>query len=160
MPPVRSCLCAVLLLASATTAHAQSVTFNLTGEILPGVCQFTANDVDLGTYYATDFTGAYAGTWVDVPIQVTRCDPLITRIAMRISGLADAAQASYFRGLAGVGIEVQQGTTNAAVVPAGSTLQYTTITGTYLLRARLRQSAASVAAGRISSPVTVTLSYN
>jgi len=160
MTPVRSCLCAALLLASATTAHAQSVTFNLTGQILPGVCQFTANDVDLGTYYATDFTGAYAGNWVDVPIRVTRCDPLITRIAMRISGRAAAAPASYFRGRAGGGIAVQQGTTTAAVVPAGSTLQYTTTTGTYLLRARLRQSAASVAAGRISSPVTVTLSYN
>lgn len=160
MLPIRHCLCAALLLAATSTAHAQSVTFNLTGEILPGVCQFTAADVDLGTYYATDFTGAFNGAWVNVPIQVTRCDPLITRIAMRVTGLADTAQAAYFRGIAGVGIELQQGTTNAAIVPAGTTLAYTTAAGTYMLRARLHQSAASVAAGRISSPVTISLTYN
>ncbi len=164
MHPIRHGLCAAIVFAAASLAspaQAQSVTFNLTGEVLPGVCQFTVNDVDLGSYVATQFTGAFNGAWVNVPVQVTRCDPLITKIAMRITGVADASKATYFRGLTGVGVELQQGIApNTPIVPAGTTLSYTTAAGTYMLRARMAQTAASVAAGRFSAPVTITLSYN
>ncbi|WP_414491804.1 fimbrial protein [Stenotrophomonas maltophilia] len=155
---------ALVLISALFTGHAmaqETVNFNLTATILPGVCRVSAANVDLGTYYATQFTGT--GTtlgWVSVPITVNNCDPLITRVALRISGTADASSAAYFRGVTGIGIELQRETSLAAIVPAGTTVQYATANGTYTLRARLRQTAASVVAGNVSSPITVAMTYN
>lgn len=153
---------AVALLAGASASHAQSLNFNLTGTILPGTCSFTANDVDLGTYLATLFTGSYVTPFVDVPITSTNCAALVTTIHMAVSGTADTANAAYFRGIAGVGIELQQKTGSKAIVPAGTTVDFAPVrpTGTYLLQARFHQSAATVASGTVRSPVTVNFTYN
>lgn len=150
------------LIAGAASAQAQSVTFNLTGTITPGVCVFSANDVDLGTYSATLFTGSYTTNFVDVPITSTRCDPLVTSIHMRVTGTADTANAALFRGVTGIGVELRQKTTNAAIVPAGSTVNFNAVAGaaTYFLEARFRQSAPTVAAGTVRSPVTIQFTYN
>ncbi|WP_414491805.1 fimbrial protein [Stenotrophomonas maltophilia] len=154
----------LVLLCSAlpgVAAAQESTAFNLTGRILPGVCRIAASDVDLGTFYATDFTGV--GTtkpWITTSIQVSNCDPLITRVALSFSGTADTANANYFRGVAGIGIEMERESPSTPVRPAGTTLQYATANGLYMVRARFRQTAATVAAGSVSSAVTVSMSYN
>ena len=146
----------------AFAANAQTVNFNLTGNILPGVCRFTAADVDLGTYYATEFTAiGTTKTLVDVPISSTGCDPLVTVIHMNVSGTADAANANYFRGVAGIGIEMQTPAA-AAIRPSGTMLNYTAVAGAnnYMMRARFRQTAAVVASGAVRSAVTIQVTYN
>lgn len=143
-------------------ANAQTVNFNLTGNILPGVCRFSAADVDLGTYYATEFTAVgTTKTLVNVPISSTGCDPLVTTIHMNVSGTADAANASYFRGVAGVGIEMQT-VAGGAISPSGTNVNFTAVAGAtnYMLRARFRQTAATVAAGTVRSAVTIQVTYN
>ncbi|WP_180868062.1 fimbrial protein [Stenotrophomonas maltophilia] len=147
---------------AAGNVGAQTLTFNLTGNILPGVCRFSVSDVDLGTFYATEFTAV--GTtkaWVNVPVASSGCDPLVTVIHMGISGTADVADASQFRGVAGIGIELQSGT-GTAIRPAGTNINFTAASGAanYMLRARFRQTAAVVAAGTVRSPVTIQVTYN
>lgn len=152
-----------LLFSGAATLQAQSLTFNLTGTILPGACRLSAADVDLGTYNTTDFTGV--GTtqaFVDVPISSSGCDPLITTLHMQVSGTADAANNAYFKGVSGIGIELQQKSPVTAIAPAGTTVNFTASTAatTYYLQARFRQTVATVAAGTVSSAVTILATYN
>jgi type 1 fimbria pilin len=151
------------LLVGTVAAHAQSVTFNLTGTINPGVCVFTAADVDLGTFPATDFTAVgTAKTFVDVEVKSSRCDPLVTSIHMRVSGTADAASNALFRGVTGIGIELQKKSPATAVVPAGTTVDFTPVAGagSYMFQARFKQSAATVASGTVKAPVTIAFTYN
>ena len=136
------------MVATMQVSKAQTLNFNITATILPGVCRFSVSDTDLGTYYATDFTGVgTVKTFVNVPIHSTGCDPL--------------ASAAYFRGINGVGIELQS-IGGAAITPSGTTVAYSAVGGAndYMLRARLRQTATTVAAGAIRSAVTVTVAYN
>lgn len=156
----------LLLIAGLTltteNASAQSLTFNLTGNILPGVCRFTVTDVDLGTYYATEFSAVSTTKgWVDVPVRSTGCDPLVTVIHMGVSGTADVADSAYFRGVAGIGIEMQNAT-GTAIRPSGTNVNFTAVAGAsnYMLRARYRQTAAVVAAGNVRSAVTIQVTYN
>lgn len=157
-------LVAAGLMSAAGASRAQTLNFNITATILPGVCRFTVADVDLGTYYATDFTAV--GTvkpFVTVPIQSTGCDPLVTQLHFAVSGTADAASSAYFRGITGIGVELQS-VAGTAIQPSGTTINYNKLAGTgagsYPLQARLRQTAATVSAGAIRSAVTVVVTYN
>jgi type 1 fimbria pilin len=152
----------VLLWPCAFALHAQTLTFNLTGTILPGTCRWSVADVDLGTYNATLFTGSYTTNWVDVPVSSSGCDPLVTTVHMRVTGNADVANAALFRGIAGIGIELQVKPNGAAIVPAGTTVNWNAASGgaSYLYQARFRQSAATVASGTVRSPVTMNITYN
>lgn len=150
------------MVATMQVSKAQTLNFNITATILPGVCRFSVSDTDLGTYYATDFTGVgTVKTFVNVPIHSTGCDPLISLVRFTVSGTPDAASAAYFRGINGVGIELQS-IGGAAITPSGTTVAYSAVGGAndYMLRARLRQTATTVAAGAIRSAVTVTVAYN
>ncbi|MNN12726.1 S-fimbrial adhesin protein SfaS precursor [compost metagenome] len=143
-------------------ANAQSLTFNLTGNILPGVCRFTVTDVDLGTYYATEFSAiGTTKTWVDVPIRSTSCDPLVTTIHMGVAGTADVLDSAYFRGVSGIGIELQSAG-GVAIRPSGTNVNFSAVAGAnnYMLRARFRQTAATIAAGNVRSAVTIQVTYN
>jgi type 1 fimbria pilin len=142
--------------------QAQTLSFNLTGTILPGTCRWSVNNVDLGTYNATLFTGSYTTSFVDVPVVSSGCDPLVTQVHMRVTGNPDAANPALFRGLAGIGIELQTKTTATPVIPAGTVVDWTAVTGgaSYLFQARFRQSAPTVASGLVSSPVTLNITYN
>lgn len=146
----------------AFAASAQTVTFNLTGNILPGVCRFTAGDVDLGTFYATDFTAV--GTTkalINVPISSTGCDPLVSVIHMNVSGVADAVDPNHFRGVAGIGIEMQT-VAGTAIRPSGTNVNFNAVAGAsnYMLRARFRQTAAAVTSGAVRSAITIQVTYN
>lgn len=157
-----SVLLIVSLSLSAASTNAQSLTFDLTGNILPGVCRFTVADVDLGTYYATEFTSV--GTtknWVDFPIRSSGCDPLVTVIHMAVTGTPDATDAAYFRGVAGIGIEMQT-SGSSAIRPSGTSLNYLPSAGpgNYGWRARFRQTGNIVAAGSVRSAVTIQVTYN
>lgn len=150
------------LLCAAAGAQAQdSQTFTASGEILPGVCKIVFPDVDLGSHQASLFTGSYGTPYVDFNGTVSDCDPLVLRVAMTFVGNADPDNAALFQGVPGVGIELVRavGGTNIPIAPGGST-QFVTAAGVYPFRARFLQSAASVSAGRVTRPVTVTLSYN
>ena len=150
------------LMLCLSAVQAQTVNFNLTGTITPGVCRFAVADRDLGTYASTLFTGSYTTPFVDVPVTSQGCDPLVTLVHMRVTGTADAVNANLFRGVTGIGIELRRKSPATAVVPAGTTVDFTPVAsgGTYLFEARFRQSAATVAAGTVSAPVTINITYN
>ncbi|WP_250633758.1 fimbrial protein [Pinirhizobacter soli] len=151
------------LLLCTSAIQAQTLNFNLTGTITPGVCRFTTADVDLGTFATTSFTAiGSTTTFVDVPITSSGCDPLVTSIHMRVTGNADAANTNLFRGVTGIGIQLQRTTGAVAIVPAGTTLDFSPVTSgnTYNFRARFMRSATTMAAGSVSSPITINVTYN
>ncbi|WP_250625681.1 fimbrial protein [Pinirhizobacter soli] len=150
------------LLLCTSAIQAQTVNFNLTGTITPGVCRFTAANVDLGTFASTSFTGSTTTPFVDVPITSTGCDPLVTLVHMRVTGTADLANGNLFRGVTGIGIELRRKTPATAVRPAGTIVDFTPVASgsTYLFEARFSQSAPTVAAGTVTAPVTINITYN
>lgn len=151
------------LLLFMSTTEAQTLNFNLTGTIKPGVCNFTAADVNLGDYFATDFptVGSSPSSFFEVPITSQGCDPTVASIHMRVTGTPDAANPALFRGVAGVGIEMRQKIPVRAVVPAGTTVDFSPVASgaTYLFEARFKRSA-TVTAGTVSSPITINVTYN
>lgn len=152
----------LLLAFAAGSARAQdSQPFTVSGEILPGACRISFPDVDLGSHQAKLFTGSYGTPYIDFSGTVSDCDPLVLRVAMSFDGAADVDNATLFLGTPGVGVEVVRvaGSLNVPL-PPGSKTQYATAQGTYPFRARLLQSAATVSAGRIQRPITVSLTYN
>jgi len=154
-------LLGLLLFMSAVQAQSP-LSFNLTGTITPGACQITVPDVNLGTYLATQFTGNYATTPVNVPVTIQQCGPLVTRVRMTFSGVADANNSNLFKGVDGIGIELLSAIGNT-INPAGTTpVDFTPVSGggTYTFRARFRQSKATVAAGTVNLPVVITVTYS
>lgn len=158
---IRPMLLMGLLCATAGAQAQDSQTFTASGEILPGVCKITFPDVDLGSHQASLFTGSYGTPYVDFNGTVSDCDPLVLRVTMTFVGNADPDNAGLFQGVPGVGIElgVPFGSSSVPIRPGGS-VQFPTAAGVYPFRARFLQSAASVSAGRVTRPVTVTLTYN
>ncbi len=157
---LRPILLALTSMFAAGHAAAQTTTtFNVTGTILPGVCRIAVADVSLGTYQATLFTGAYASPFQPVNVVVSQCDPLVTRVALRFDGNADTSNAQLFQGVPGIGIELQYTSSGARVAPGG-TAQMATAAATHAFRARFVQSRATVSAGTVSRPITVTMTYN
>lgn len=147
----------------ASAVNAQTVNFDMTGKILPGICRFDIADVDLGTFYATEFTSIGTTTpTVTVRLSATGCDPLITEIHMYVTGTPDAADSKYFRGIAGIGIELFTYEGQTPIRPTGDSISYNASAGAtnYLLNARFRQTATVVASGNVRSAVTIQLSYN
>ena len=145
---------------ACTAAHAQSsADFFVTGTILPGVCRLAVADVDLGTYQATAFTGAFMTPLKPVDVLVSQCDPLVTRVALRFDGSADTNDATLFEGVRGIGIELQDATSGTRIAP-GDTVLRSTAAGTHAFQIRFAQSAPGVAAGRVTRPITVTMTYN
>ena len=157
--PAAMLLVSCLGAASGGAAAQSTADFLVTGTILPGVCRIAIDDVDLGTYRATQFTGAYVTPFVPVNVVVSQCDPLVTRVALRFDGATDAADTSLFQGVAGIGIELQETDSGQRVSP-GMTVQRATAAGSHPFRARFAQSASTVAAGQASRPNTVTMTYN
>ena len=159
--PVR---CAALLLvclaAASLPARAQTTAdFVVTGTILPGVCRIAVADVDLGTYQATQFTGAFTTPFVPVNVLVSQCDPLVTSVSLRFDGTADTNSAEFFQGVSGIGIELQDTASGVRLKP-GITIRRTTAAGSHSFRVRFAQTAPTVAAGQANRPITVTMFYN
>lgn len=153
-------LAAVLTLSGAASAQTATTTnFNVTGTILPGVCRIAVADVDLGTYQATQFSGAFSTPFQAVNVVVSQCDPLVARVGLHFNGVADSNDATLFQGVVGIGIELQRTSSGARLRPGGWT-QMATAAGTHAFRARFVQSAATVSAGAVSRPITVTMTYN
>jgi len=150
------CLAGLFALSGTVCAQTATTTnFNVTGTILPGVCRIAVADVDLGTYQATQFTGAFNTPFQAVNVVVSQCDPLVTRVGLRFTG----NDATLFQGVAGIGIELQRTSTGTRLPPGGLS-QMSTAAGTHVFRARFMQSAATVAAGTVSRPITVSMTYN
>ncbi|WP_130617563.1 fimbrial protein [Dyella amyloliquefaciens] len=154
----------VALLSAVSSAYAQTSTvlFNITGTIQAGTCALTVADVDLGTYPATAFTGAYTTSWKDVPVQSSACDPLVTTVHIKLSGGADLNNSNLFTGVSGIGIELQRTSDATPILPAGTSVDFVASTAatTYHYQARFHQSAATVAAGTAHTPVTLNATYN
>jgi len=158
---LRSASLAALLLCAASVQAQDSQAFTMSGEILPGVCKVSFPDVNLGSHQSSLFTGSYGTAYVDFNGTVTDCGPLVRRVAMTFTGVADSNDSGLFLGVSGVGIELVRvvGTLNVPIAPGGTT-QFVTPAGVYPFRARFLQSAATVAAGRVTRPITVSLTYN
>lgn len=146
-----------LLLLSAAPAMAQSSTnFKVTGEITAGACTVAIKDVDLGVHAATDFTGSHTTAPAEAVLSVTACHSSVTNLTLKFDGDADSADGTFFQGVPGIGVELQEGTTK---INRGTSIRFAKA-AVPTLNARFHQTAAAVGAGRVTRPVTVAITYD
>lgn len=157
---------APILALTSMTASAVDLTVRFTGSFVQGTCSFTVNDVDLGTYEATTFTGSTQTPWTSVTINRGSCTPDISTIHMTFSGTADSNNPAYFAvasssgNVTGVGIETSN-MNNQYITPNTTVLDWPISIGpSYSLQAHLVQTRPSVTAGTIKTPITIQFTYN
>ncbi|WP_267225494.1 fimbrial protein [Dyella silvae] len=158
-----------MLLVAASPGHAQSVTFNLTGNITQGTCNFTIPDGDLGTHPVSWFTGSRVTAWSNpIVIKAVSCSPDIQNIRMTFIGTPDTSNGSYFApvstsgNVTGVAIELgQAGPLLTAGINPGSSLDWPlgTLGNSYSIHARFTQTKPSVTPGVVKTPITVQFTY-
>lgn len=149
------------------TARAADLTINFSGAFKRGTCAFTVADVDLGSYKATLFTGAFTTPLKPVVVNASSCTSDIATIHMKFDGTADSNDSQYFAvnnvtgNVSGVGVELVDGA-NQTVVPNTTTLDWSIgSTGlSYTLNARFAQTLPVVTSGSISTPITIQFTYN
>jgi type 1 fimbria pilin len=159
-------LFAVMLLVAASLSHAQSVTFNLTGNITQGTCSFTIPDRDLGTYAASSFTGSTTTAWSNpIAIRAVSCTSDIQNIRMTFSGTPDAINSNYFAPMSTsgnvTGVAIQLASLYEAPITPGGSMNWSlgAIGTTYTIKARFVQTQPSVTPGVVSTPITVQFTY-
>lgn len=157
--------CLVVLVAIAFPALSQDLTVRFTGRFQPGTCNFSVPNVDLGSYQSNTFTGATVTPWRTVVVTSSNCSTDITTIHMRFSGTADSNNSNYFAirntTASGVAIELVNGGLRR-VVPNVTTFDWSRagIGVSYNLFARFVQTRPTLTAGSVSTPITITFTYN
>lgn len=164
-----SLMLALLLVACETPA--QSVTFNLTGTILQGTCEWVVGDDDRKILFdpidVTAFPAAGGVGFKTFTLRLRNCTPGLTRATFVFSGTSDANDVTRFanNGTAGgVAVELQSsdGSTIAADGSNSSrTVPVTSGNATIQLRAGYwRIGARPLTSGLLSSVALVSVSYN
>jgi len=163
-----ACAAALLLLASHA-AQAQSLNFNVGGEIFRAACTFIVNggaDVDLGRHNAVNYTTVGSGTpWETFNITSSGCTTGTTNVHMSWAGTANPDNPSLFQvsaPLTGVGVEIQRMPLATTIVPNGPRQSWAPLaTGeNYVHRARFVQTLPTVSEGAGQAAVTINISYN
>ncbi|MBA0386492.1 type 1 fimbrial protein [Stenotrophomonas maltophilia] len=159
-------LCGVLLLgALALPALGQDLTVRFTGRFQPGTCNFSVPNVDLGSYQANTFTGNTVTPWRQVTVTSSNCSSDITHIHMRFSGVADGNNSAYFAvrntTASGVAIELVNGASQR-VTPNVTTFTWSRsgIGPSYNLFARFVQTRPTLTSGSVTTPITISFTYN
>ncbi|MCS4280143.1 fimbrial protein [Stenotrophomonas rhizophila] len=167
----RTYLPAALLLATlcgaSSSAHAQTLGFDVIGEVYRKTCSFTASDVPLGQHEARTFTGVGSGTpWrLFNIITVSSCSAAVTGVRLTYTGTPDPDDPAKFgfTGFSGVALDLATaagGRPNVAI-PPGRTIAHVRIAdGTvYQHAARLVQTSPTIVPGIGSAPIVVSISY-
>ena len=159
-------LCGVLLLGTlALPALGQDLTVRFTGRFQPGTCNFSVPNVDLGSYQASTFTGNTVTPWRRITVTSSNCTSDITHIHMRFSGVADSDNSNYFAArnttASGVAIELVNGSSQRVTPNVTSfTWSRSAIGTSYDLFARFVQTRPALTAGALSTPITISFTYN
>lgn len=155
-----------MLFVAASLGHAQSVTFNLTGEITQGTCSFTIPDGGLGTYAASSFTGSTTTNWSDpIAIQAVSCSPDIQNIRMTFSGTPDTSNSNYFAPVSTsgnvTGVAIQLASLYETAITPGGSLNWSlgALGNSYTIKGRFVQTKPSVTPGVVKTPITVQFTY-
>ncbi|MBU2048702.1 MAG: hypothetical protein KKH61_06960 [Gammaproteobacteria bacterium] len=160
---------AMALLLTSQAGHAQSLNFNVGGEIFRPSCTFivnAGNDVDLGRHNAADYTAVGDATpWETFNITSSGCSVGTTNVHMSWGGTVNADNTNLFAvsaPLTGVGVEIQRMPAATTIVPNGPRQTWAPLpTGQhYVHRARFVQTLASVSEGRGQAAVTIDITYN
>jgi len=161
-------LLAVLCCLASAPALAADLTVRFTGRFLPGTCQFSVADIDLGTFDAPFFDTRRESPAVPFVLKRSNCTTDLRTLHVRFVGTADGTSADHFaiptaggvRGLA-VRIQSQLGELYAPNRPA---FDWQTNGGAFGERAinalLIRTGATAVTAGTIRTPITVQVTYN
>ena len=160
-----------MLCAGAPLAYAQSLQFDMTGEIFQGTCDWSVGDddkkvlfdpIDVSTFPASGGVGFRMFT-----LGLRNCTPGLTSATFVFSGTSDASDMIRFgnSGTAGgVAVELQSsdGSTIAADGSDSSrTVPVSSGNATIQLRAGYwRVAARSLTSGTVSSVALVSVSYN
>lgn len=157
----------IIFLFSILTLPAlgQDLTVHFTGRFQSGTCSFTVPNVDLGNYQATTFTGSTTTSWRQITVTSSNCTSDITNIHMRFGGTADSNNGAYFAvrntTVSGLAIEVVNGSSQR-VIPNVTTLTWSRagIGLSYNLFARFVQTRPTITAGSVTTPITISFTYN
>jgi len=165
-----SSICAAaLLLFAGSTAHAQSLDFNVGGEIYRAACTFIVNggdDLDLGRHNAANYKAIGSSTpWKDFNITSSGCTAGTTNVHMSWVGIANPDNPDLFAvsaPLTGVGVEIQRMPAASTIVPNGTRESWTPLpTGQhYAHRARFVQTLASISEASGTAAITINVTYN
>lgn len=134
---------------------------HFTGRFIEPTCEMTLQDIDLGEASVSDFKGSFNTPWVNVPIAFAGCAALVTRATLSFSGTADANRGDVYAGKVGVGVELRAQPGGVLLGPGSAAIDVPISNGGTLPSyvARMTQTAAGVTPGAISTPVTVSVTY-
>jgi type 1 fimbria pilin len=137
------------------------LTIHFTGRFIEPTCEMTLQDIDLGEASVSDFTGSFDTPWVDVPVTFAGCAALVTRATLSFSGTADADRSEVYAGKPGVGVELRSQPGGVLLGPGSASIDAPISNGGAVVRyvARMTQTAAGVTPGVLSTPVTVSVTY-
>lgn len=158
----RTALASLVIAAAClmATAHAADLTIRFTGSFARGTCQFSVPSVDLGTHYATDFD-TQPQPWTSVTVTRSGCTSDISMIHMAVLGTPHPLNNDVWQvpGIAGLAVEMRTDT-GTVVWPNRVTLGWLPANSTYMLYARFNKVATISTYGRVSTPVTLSFTYN
>jgi len=157
--------------AGASAAHAQSLQFDMTGEIFQGTCDWVVGDGDKKVLFdpidVSIFPAAGGAGFKTFTLGLRNCTPDLTSATFVFSGTSDANDVLRFanNGTAGgVAVELQasDGSTIAADGSDSSrTVPVTSGNAAIQLRAGYwRVGARPLTSGTVSSVALVSVSYN
>jgi type 1 fimbria pilin len=134
---------------------------NFSGRFIEPACKVALEDVDLGEAKVSDFTGSYSSPWVEVPISIAGCADLVKVARLSFSGAPDANRSEIYAGKDGVGVELRAQAGGVLLGPGSDPIDAPISSGGTALKyvARMTQTAGDVTPGAISTPVTVSVTY-
>ncbi|MCS3406718.1 fimbrial protein [Serratia sp. AKBS12] len=170
MPHLTTALLLVLgnLLSFATVASE----INITGKVIASPCQMDSGSVsqtiDFEKLRSTDLKNAgTASDWKNVAVKLVNCPPSTRQVSVTFDGSKAAADSSLYAnqladGATGIALQVAQQADTGKVQGPGSTMT-AAVDGlrnaTFLLAGRLYSPGGSTSAGKFSSTVLMTMTY-
>lgn len=154
---------------AGTSAKADPVTLNITGNVVASPCQITSDSVtksvDLGqSIQASSLqTAGSASDWVNFDINIDTCPAGTTKAIMTMHGTADTLSTGDLYKSTGtatnLGVQLQSQAGDQLGDGKSITGNIASNAYTYKLRARAYSTNGGVTPGNISSVVTATFVY-
>lgn len=166
-----------LLIAFCSSAKADTVTLNITGNVLASACTVDVNDkvqtVDFGKISAASLSPAGSiGPSRPFSIRLTDCPETTSSVTMTVTGTTDPSSPSLFGAYVGseytgVAIKVkpaEAGWNDDSVAPSGGAaltkaIPSDTHSVTFAFDSRLQSTRESILAGAFSSSMLVSFTY-
>jgi len=160
---------AAILLGLSATAHADTATITVTGKVLPGTCTMADVPVTLADIDAADLAVGHDNNLTPATLDFTGCVG-VASIDLAFDGTADATQDGHWQnqaapnGATGVAVALLDGTSGSTYLKKGATKTVAVPGGAATAKLDIRtgyyrKAGTLLAAGAVSSQITVTATY-